>query len=94
VEVQISVGAVLVHRSRGHPDRAVSGGDPGSSAGGEGQHSAAGVDDLMVVMSMRVDCPAGRQPLGAGRAADTWRICVITWQIIGSQTKQRPESLV
>jgi hypothetical protein len=67
VEVQISVGAVLVHRSRGHPDRAVSGGDPGSSAGGEGQHSAAGVDDLMVVMSMRVDCPAGRQPLGAGR---------------------------
>lgn len=55
----LAVGAVLVHGTGGQPDGPGRRRDPAARVGGHREQAAARVDDLVVLMPVRVDPSAG-----------------------------------
>jgi hypothetical protein len=84
VQSELAVGAVCVESAGGDPDGPSRRGDPRSFVRRDGQHPAPGVDDLVVVVPVRVDLFPGRESQGAGgsdrRVADFQHYRPVYWK--------------
>ena len=86
VQFEFAVGLVGVHGAGRHPDGAGGRRDPGARAVVTASTPAPGVDDLVVVVAVRVDRRPGASCWVRVGAIGSWRIFVIGWQFIGSTT--------